>query len=101
MYDNYGNTYTTSEYLVTSSGDNRTNESTAYLAKTGINPTFLDLPSSIETSNESSQTPDVRPQALFNTPTVESNIINDGKDLIYSFTAGENVNLLVGIPVYS
>lgn len=91
MYDNYGNTYTTSEYLVTSSGDNRTNESTAYLAKTGINPTFLDLPSSIETSNESSQTPDVRPQALFNTPTVESNFINDGKDLIYSFTAGENV----------
>lgn len=91
MYDNYGNTYTTSEYLVTSSGDNRTNESTAYLAKTGINPTFLDLPSSTETSNESSQTPSVRPQALFNTPTVESNFINDGKDLIYSFTAGENV----------
>ena len=54
MYDNYGNTYTTSEYLVTSSGDNRTNESTAYLAKTGINPTFLDLPSSTKTSNESS-----------------------------------------------
>ena len=91
MYDNYGNTYTTGEYLVTSSGDNRTNESTAYLANTGINPTFLDLPSSTETSNESSQTPSVRPQALFNTPTVESNFINDGKDLIYSFTAGENV----------
>lgn len=91
MYDNYGNTYTTGEYLVTSSGDNSSNESAAYLANTGINPTFLDLPSSTETSNESSQTPDVRPQALFNTPTVESDFINDGKDLIYSFTAGENV----------
>ena len=91
MYDNYGNTYTTGEYLVTSSGDNSKNESTAYLANTGINPTFLDLPSSTETSNESSQTPSVRPQAVFNTPTVESNFRNDGKDLIYSFTAGENV----------
>ena len=98
MYDNYGNTYTTSEYLVQSSGDNSTNESTAYLANTGINPTFLDLPSSTETSSESttsdtesSQTPSVRPQALFNTPTVESNFRNDGKDMVYSFTAGENV----------
>jgi hypothetical protein len=91
MYDNYGNTYTTSEYLVTSSGDNSTNESNAYLANTGINPTFLNLPSSTETSNESSQTPNVRPQALFSTPNVESNSRNDGKDLIYSFTAGENV----------
>ena len=105
MYDNYGNTYTTGEYLVKSSGDNSSNESAAYLANTGINPTFLDLPSSTETSSESSQTPSVRPQALFNTPTVESNFINDGKDLIYSFTAGENVAYyqfeLNGIIVYS
>ena len=98
MYDNYGNTYTTGEYLVKSSGDNSSNESAAYLANTGINPTFLDLPSSTETSSESttsdtesSQTPSVRPQALFNTPTVESNFRNDGKDMVYSFTAGENV----------
>ena len=98
MYDNYGNTYTTSEYLVQSSEDTNTNQSTAYLVNTGINPTFLDLPSSTEGSSEStnsdtesSQTPDVRPQALFNTSNVDSNFINDGKDLIYSFTAGENV----------
>ena len=120
MYDAHGNKYRSNEYIIQNSDTNSGSESSAYLADTGVQPEFIEVPQYLvgskddnlrEEGDENSTTTTVpensttttvpensttttipeRPQAIFNVPSVQSNIENNGNDIIYSFTAGENV----------
>ena len=126
MYDAHGNKYRSNEYIIQNSDTNSGSESSAYLADTGVQPEFIEVPQYLvgrkddnlrEEGDENSTTTTTtvpenstttttvpenstttttttvpeRPQAIFNVPSVQSNIENNGNDIIYSFTPGENV----------
>ena len=111
MFDAHGNKYRSNEYIIQNSENNSGSSLSAYLADTGVQPEFLEVPQYLvgnndvdlrEEGDESSPTTTIpessptttipeRPQAFFNVPSVQSNIENKGNDIIYSFTPGENV----------